>query len=109
MNNKIFSRLLMLLAVASVGFITPVSAEDIRVPVGQQSQDTSQEVPRTGLTKAAVKEKFGEPIQESAPVGNPPITRWTYSDFVVYFEYDHVIRSVKVFHRKESTEAVISE
>lgn len=108
MNNKTLSRLMILLAVASIGFTTSVFAEDIRVPVGQQSQD-GLEVPKTGLTKTAVKEKFGIPLQESAPVGNPPITRWTYNEFVVYFEYDHVIRSVQVFHRKESTETVISE
>lgn len=109
MNNNTFSRLLMFVAIASAGYTLPVSAEDIRVPVGQQSQESSQKVPRTGITKNAVREKFGEPLQQAAPVGEPPITRWVYSDFVVYFEYDHVIRSVRTFHRKESTETVISE
>jgi hypothetical protein len=29
------------------------------------------------------------------PVGQPPITRWDYREFSVYFEYDHVINSVR--------------
>ena len=27
-------------------------------------------------------------------VGQPPITRWDYREFSVYFEYDHVVKSV---------------
>jgi hypothetical protein len=110
MNTKPFNLTLVLLALVSIGFCgSPTFAEDIRVPIGQQGQESATEVPRTGMTKAAVEQKFGAPLQQSAAVGTPPISRWTYSDFVVYFEHDHVIRSVKVFHRKPDTETVISE
>lgn len=109
MKNRIFIRPLVFLAIISTGFSMPIFAEDIRVPVGQQSQDSGVDVPKTGMTKAAVRTKFGDPLQESAAVGEPPISRWTYSEYVVYFEHDHVIRSVRTFHRKESTETVISE
>jgi len=50
--------------------------------------------PTRGISKSAVEQKFGAPEQKSSPVGDPPITKWTYSDFVVYFEYNHVIHSV---------------
>ncbi len=50
--------------------------------------------PTRGISKTAVEQKFGSPQQKSSPVGDPPITKWTYSDFIVYFEYNHVIHSV---------------
>jgi hypothetical protein len=42
-----------------------------------------------------VKEVFGEPQKRTPAVGEPPITRWIYKDFTVYFEYDRVIHAVK--------------
>ncbi|MBE0438572.1 MAG: hypothetical protein IBX57_02220 [Gammaproteobacteria bacterium] len=50
--------------------------------------------PVQGMTMASVEQKFGQPEQKSAAVGEPPITRWTYSDFVVFFEHNLVIHSV---------------
>lgn len=50
--------------------------------------------PARGMTKARVESRFGTPARRDAPVGEPPITRWEYADFVVYFEYDHVIHTV---------------
>jgi hypothetical protein len=43
---------------------------------------------------AAVEAKFGTPEQKIAAVGEPPITRWIYPEFEVFFEYDKVIHSV---------------
>ena len=39
-------------------------------------------------------ERFGLADEEHPAVGHPPITRWDYRSFSVYFEYDHVINSV---------------
>ncbi|MBL1319474.1 MAG: hypothetical protein COA63_000240 [Methylophaga sp.] len=50
--------------------------------------------PTRGMSKSAVEQKFGTPDQKSAAIGDPPISKWTYSDFIVYFEYNHVIHSV---------------
>jgi hypothetical protein len=41
-----------------------------------------------------VASTWGEPESRLSPVGDPPIARWEYSDFVVYFEYQNVIHSV---------------
>lgn len=82
--------------------ISSTYAEEIRIPIGQQSQESSIAVPRTGMKKAEVEKRFGMPLEQTAPVGSPPISRWVYADFVVYFEYDHVIRSVKTFKRSDS-------
>jgi hypothetical protein len=51
--------------------------------------------PARGMTQASVESKYGEPATRRAPVGDPPIARWEYADFVVYFEYDKVIHTVR--------------
>lgn len=50
--------------------------------------------PTRGTTQARVESEFGSPIAITAPVGEPPITRWEYQEFVVFFEYDRVIHAV---------------
>jgi hypothetical protein len=42
-----------------------------------------------------VRERWGEPRQRLAAVGEPPISRWVYDGFSVYFEHRHVIHSVQ--------------
>jgi hypothetical protein len=51
--------------------------------------------PTRGMTQASVEAKYGAPSSVKAPVGDPPITRWEYADFVVFFEYDKVIHAVR--------------
>ncbi len=51
--------------------------------------------PLRGMTMQEVEARFGTPIQRRAAVGQPPITRWEYPDFVVYFESGYVIRAVR--------------
>lgn len=54
-----------------------------------------------GLSMAQVEKKFGAPAHKMAPVPavgtryNPPITRWDYAKFTVYFEHGHAIHLVK--------------
>ena len=50
--------------------------------------------PTRGMTQASVQENFGAPRSTRAAVGDPPISRWEYADFVVFFEYDKVIHAV---------------
>ena len=50
--------------------------------------------PSRGMTMTEVTHKFGAPVSKVPAVGNPPISRWDYPGFVVYFERDHVIHSV---------------
>jgi hypothetical protein len=51
-------------------------------------------VPQRGQTMATVESSFGEAEQQLGPVGDPPITRWVYPEFTVYFEGNRVIQSV---------------
>ncbi|MCZ6762308.1 MAG: hypothetical protein O7C03_04830 [Gammaproteobacteria bacterium] len=50
--------------------------------------------PGRGMSMKQVETRYGEPSRRYASVGDPPITRWEYADFVVYFEYRYVIHSV---------------
>lgn len=50
--------------------------------------------PTRGMTQQRVAAEYGEPASRQSPVGDPPITRWDYADFAVFFEYDKVIHAV---------------
>ena len=50
--------------------------------------------PTRGLTMEQVRQRFGAPVKELPWVGDPPITRWVYDRFTVYFEGNRVINSV---------------
>ncbi len=52
------------------------------------------DVPQKSTTMNQVRADYGDPVTEHAAVGNPPITRWDYPTFVVYFEHQHVITTV---------------
>ena len=51
-------------------------------------------VPVRGMNMANVEHIFGTPVQKYDAVGKPPITRWDYPDYVVYFEYNMVLHTV---------------
>lgn len=51
--------------------------------------------PASGISQATVEATYGSPIAKKAAVGDPPISSWEYDGFVVFFEYDRVIHSVK--------------
>ncbi|MEN8108754.1 MAG: hypothetical protein ABFS22_12215 [Pseudomonadota bacterium] len=56
--------------------------------------------PHTGTSMASVRAGYGAPVTEYPTVstgGNPhqpPITRWDYDGFSVFFEHDKVVHSV---------------
>ncbi|MDX2457299.1 MAG: hypothetical protein QNL87_07305 [Gammaproteobacteria bacterium] len=81
--------LLLTLALTASG---PASA-DVLLIDGIQSAPTIK-TPRNGLNMAQVRQQFGEPAQEVPAVGEPPISRWEYSGYTVYFENDLVLHSV---------------
>ncbi len=50
--------------------------------------------PARGMTQARVEARYGAPQRADDAVGDPPISKWHYEKFVVYFEYDRVIHAV---------------
>ena len=72
-------------------------ADVIVIPVGsQQAATPALKLPARGLKQSAVLAQFGEPKQRYGGTGNPPISRWQYPGFVVYFENGTVLHSVIV-------------
>jgi len=51
-------------------------------------------LPGRGMSMTEVLDNFGDPEERQAEVGEPPITRWIYSNYVVIFEYQYVIHAL---------------
>lgn len=60
-----------------------------------QSAPAQSGEPERGLDKSTVETRFGAPLRVEGPVGEPPITKWVYADFIVVFEYDRVLHTVQ--------------
>ncbi len=69
-----------------------VQADTLLVERTDQAQVSA--VPKRGASMNQVTSQYGAPTTKHAAVGKPPITRWDYAAFSVYFEYTHVIDSV---------------
>jgi hypothetical protein len=74
-------------------------AETIVVNDQVQVRESNVDRPKRGVTMAEVEKQFGAPVTRHAAVGSggahqPPITRWDYNGFSVFFERDRVIDSV---------------
>jgi hypothetical protein len=73
---------------------TGAVAETLVVDGQVQLAQSSVARPGRGTTMKDVEAKFGTPAKRYAAVGKPPITRWDYPSFSVYFEYTRVVHSV---------------
>ncbi len=82
------------LAAGVVGWAPVCRADIVASDQGIAVRDAGVAAPARGMTMSQVASKFGDPASKVAAVGNPPISRWEYSGFVVYFERDHVIHAV---------------
>ena len=73
---------------------TAVFANTLSIPISRQG-DTHTALPQPGQLRTEVLNRFGLPDEEHPAVGKPPITRWDYRDFSVYFENNRVIDAVR--------------
>jgi hypothetical protein len=89
MHARILAALLCGCAVASPAFADTVVVND-QVQVRESQTPT----PHRGSTMSDVEKQFGAPATRHPTVGEPPITRWDYSGFAVFFERDRVIHAV---------------
>jgi hypothetical protein len=55
---------------------------------------TNTPQPARGALMKTVEKQFGPPANRHPTVGKPPITRWDYPGFSVFFEGDRVIDTV---------------
>ncbi len=89
--------LALMLCMGTAGALTaslPATADTMAVPAGQQGTKSIQ-TPDRGLNRSQVEQRYGQPGTRKAPVGDPPIIRWIYDGYTVYFENDYVIHSVR--------------
>jgi hypothetical protein len=72
----------------------PAPAQTVQTLPAPAPQATGTSVPIRGMNMANVEHIFGTPLQKYDAVGKPPITRWDYPSYVVYFEYNMVLHTV---------------
>ncbi len=56
--------------------------------------NSTEALPHRGMSMTQVEHSFGHPGQVIEAVGSPPITRWIYEGYTVYFDQAYVIHSV---------------
>jgi hypothetical protein len=82
-------------AAAALALAGPALADELKVPAPEASAGK----PTSGMSMDNVEAKYGAPSRRVPAVGGgstaqPPITRWEYPGFVVYFENNHVVHTV---------------
>jgi hypothetical protein len=82
----------------ALAFALPAAAGDTLL-VERTQVAAKMQLPKRGASMASVESAFGAPATKHAAVGGgsastPPITRWDYAGFSVYFENGHVVNSV---------------
>ena len=96
-------RMLPLFTAISLSMATTLQAETLEMPTesaapvstpAPAASGYSVTLPGRGMNMTQVEEKFGPPLEKLPEVGDPPITRWEYSNYTVYFEYEFVINSI---------------
>jgi hypothetical protein len=95
--------LLLVTVIAMATFAAPLSAQGDRsrgdrliIENVDPSAGVSGVRPNRGMSMETVESRWGTPLTKRNAVGDPPITRWEYPTFVVYFEYRNVIHAVNI-------------
>jgi len=78
-----------------LAMIAGTSLGDTLLIEGVETAAQSPEArPARGMTMQRVESQFGPPSERTPAVGEPPISRWEYPGFTVFFEHEHVIHAV---------------
>lgn len=97
MKIRKLAALLAACAAAGAGADAAV-AETVVVNDQVQVRESQVDRPKRGSTMSEVEKHFGAPVTRHPTVGGaphqPPITRWDYNGFSVFFEHDRVVHAV---------------
>lgn len=93
---------LPLIALMALGFglsASPVVHAGDNLLIHRVQEEKGMNLPSRGMSMAQVQSKYGAPQRKLSPRGgdtkkHPVINRWDYSQFIVYFEHEHVIHAV---------------
>ncbi len=78
-----------------IGLSANLSAEEINLPATEtEASEFSIQLPGRGMSMEMVQNRFGDATEKFLAVGEPPITKWVYKTFTVYFESEFVIHAV---------------
>ncbi|MCH8504766.1 MAG: hypothetical protein LAT50_10640 [Ectothiorhodospiraceae bacterium] len=80
---------------AAILLLPAAHADRLLIDAVQETESASMDRPRNGQTMDQVERRFGAPNDRVAAVGEPPISRWIYGEYTVYFEHDRVLRAVE--------------
>ena len=85
-------------ALAACVLAGPVVAQESATPAAPEASSSR---PARGMSMEKVEAAFGAPTRRVPAVGGgspsqPPIARWEYPGFVVYFENNLVVHSVAI-------------
>ena len=92
----------MKVLILSLALVAPaaLAGSDVLL-VDRVQAEPAAAMPARGESMADVEARFGAPTRKYPAVAgpgstaaNPPITRWAYPGFSVYFEHDHVVDTV---------------
>lgn len=84
--------------------VTATSAATASTAAAPVTEMGGPSLPTRGMSMANVEHIFGAPLQKLPAVPDPgtklhpPITRWIYPTYVVYFEYNYVVHTVLKTH-----------
>lgn len=83
----------LLIAALGTGLVATARADVLTLPADAPAAASLVD---RGMTKARVIESIGEPMRRHEPAGgdsarHPPITRWDYEGFSVFFEHTLLI------------------
>jgi hypothetical protein len=87
-----FRNCLLSFVLATAG--AAASADTLLIDGLDMAAQSADQRPSRGQSMASVEARFGEPSSRVSAIGDPPISRWEYPGFTVFFEYEHVIHAV---------------
>lgn len=93
-------RLSLIAVFAALASASPYASAD-KLLIERVGSEAGMNLPARGMTMAQVERKYGAPAARMEPRGGqkrqwPTINRWTYPNFVVYFEKERVIDAVAI-------------
>ncbi len=82
-----------IVAVLALALTIQIAGADVLL-IEEVQQSERMDLPVNGQIKTDIETDFGTPAQKHPAIGAPPISRWEYANYSVYFEYDLVLFSV---------------
>lgn len=88
-------------AMLAASMLATPEAHAEKLLIERVNAEAGMTLPARGMRMAEVERRFGAPSDRLEPKGGqkrqwPTINRWTYPNFVVYFEKDRVIDVVAI-------------